>query len=62
VASNKQQINWEEVKETTGKLGTQQLLSELGSVQNIESPSRSRDRRIKIEQKQQIRLTQFGAI
>jgi len=27
VASNKQQINWEEVKETTGKLENGQLLS-----------------------------------
>jgi len=28
VASNKQQINWEEIKEATGKLGNGQLLSE----------------------------------
>jgi len=28
VASNKQQINWDEVKEAIGKLGNRQLLSE----------------------------------
>jgi len=48
VASNKQQIQWKEVKETTGKLGNGQLLSGRGFVQNI--PSLSRDRRIKMEQ------------
>jgi len=51
VASNKQQINWKEIKETTGKLRNEQLLSESGFVQNITPQSLSRDRRIKMEQK-----------
>jgi len=50
VASNKQQINWEEIKEATGKLGNRHLLSELGFVQSIAPPLLSRDRRIKMEQ------------
>jgi len=49
VASNKQQINWEEVKEATEKLGNRQLLSEWGFDQNIPPPSLSRDRK-KMEQ------------
>jgi len=50
VASNKQQIQWQEVKETTGKLENGQLLSGCGFVQNIAPPSLSRARRIKMEQ------------
>jgi len=42
MSSNKQQINWEEVKEATGKLGNGQLLSGCGFVQNIAPPSLSR--------------------
>jgi len=35
VASNKQQINWEKVKQATGKLENRQLLSKKRFVQNI---------------------------
>jgi len=46
------QIQWQEVKETTGKLGNGQLLSGCGFVQNIATPSLSRDRGIKDGTKQ----------
>jgi len=39
MASNKQQIYWEEVKESTGKLGYLQCLSGYGFMQNISSQS-----------------------
>jgi len=47
-------IRWQEVKETTGKLGNGQLLSGCGFVQNIAPPLLSRDRRIKMEQNKSI--------
>jgi len=50
LASNKQQIQWSEVKETTGKLGNGQPLSGCGFIQNIAPPSLFRDRRIKMKQ------------
>jgi len=53
MASNKQQINWEEVEEATEKLGNRQLLSWCGFVQNIAPPSLSRDRRRKMNKQQQ---------
>jgi len=51
MASNKQQINWEEVRELTEKLGNRQLLSDWGFVQNIAQPSLSCDKRIKMVKK-----------
>jgi len=55
VASNKQQINWEEVEGTTGNLENghmdiEQLLSGYRVVHSIKPSSLSRDRRVKMEQ------------
>jgi len=49
VASNKQQINWKKVKESTGKLGNGQLPSGCGFVHKYSATSLSRDRRIKMK-------------
>jgi len=43
-------------QKTTGKLGNGQLLSGCGFVQNITPPSLSRDRRIKMEQTNNIKV------
>jgi len=52
VALTKQKINWEEAKETTGKLRNGQLLPQrVRFVQKQKAPpSLSRDRRIKMQQ------------
>jgi len=50
VASNKKQIQWWEVKNTTEKLENSQLLSGCGFIQNIVPLLLSHDRRIKMEQ------------
>jgi len=62
VASNKQQIQWSEVKETNGKLENGQLLSGCGFVQNIAPPSLSRDRKINMEKKIKKALKGFTRI
>jgi len=53
VASNKQQINWEEIKESTRKTW-KSATPKREFVQNIEQLSLSRNKRINMEQNKQI--------